>query len=82
MGDGGSIKALECHKYLEKAKQGLENSFSLQQSVTVSKFSHIHVNIRNKASVSQQQKLTEIEVVDGGSIFAPKFITTEQISEL
>ena len=27
------------------------------------------------ASVSQQQKLAEIDVVDGGRIFAPKFIT-------
>ena len=26
----------------------------------------------NKASVSKQQKLAEIDVVDGGSIFAPK----------
>ena len=30
---------------------------------------------KNKASVSQQQKLAEIDVLDGGSIFAPKFIT-------
>ena len=29
----------------------------------------------NKALVSQQQKLAEIDVLDGGSIFAPKFIT-------
>ena len=30
---------------------------------------------KNKASVSQQQILAEIDVLDGGSIFAPKFIT-------
>ena len=29
----------------------------------------------NKASVSQQQKLAEIDAEDGGSIFVPKFIT-------
>ena len=39
------------------------------------KYSYGKITHSNKASVSQQQKLAEIDVVDGGSFFAPKFIT-------